>query len=166
MNKKFIEMYNAKDIEELKKVFKKYALRYHPDMGGSTSDMQELNSIYAELHKVLLNSMDKESKEYKNASRDIPSEFTDIISKLIVIDGINIDIVGTWIWVSGDTYKHKEYIKSLGFRWSNSPERKAWYYTNDIFEYKKNYKKESFDKLKDRHGCISFKGKGNPMLNN
>jgi len=41
------------------------------------------------------------------------------------LDGLEIKLDGTWMWVSGDTYKHKNKIKSFGFRWGGK--RKAWY---------------------------------------
>ena len=39
---------------------------------------------------------------------------------------LTIEIVGTWLWVSGDTRSHKEAIKTAGFFWSHA--KKMWYW--------------------------------------
>lgn len=42
----------------------------------------------------------------------------EVIQNIITLDNINIEIVGCWIWVDGDTYAHKDILKVLGFRWA------------------------------------------------
>jgi hypothetical protein len=34
-----------------------------------------------------------------------------------------------WFWLSGDTYPHRTFLKSMGCRWSNK--RKSWYFVGD-----------------------------------
>lgn len=40
--------------------------------------------------------------------------------------GLNLDICGTWLWVTGKTYQVKDALKELGFRYSAS--KLSWYY--------------------------------------
>ena len=35
---------NPRTLEELKKQYKKLAVAHHPDLGGNTADMQEINN--------------------------------------------------------------------------------------------------------------------------
>jgi hypothetical protein len=68
------------------------------------------------------------------------SEFKDIIDKTIGLDGVIIEVCGCWIWVSGNTYLHKDIFKSAGFLWSGK--KKMWYYRKEE-EGKKVYKKST-----------------------
>lgn len=40
-------------LEELKKQYKQLAVKHHPDKGGNTADMQEINAEYDRLFELL-----------------------------------------------------------------------------------------------------------------
>ena len=40
-------------------------------------------------------------------------------------EGIEIEVCGSWVWVSGDTKPHKERLKALGFCWHSK--KHCWY---------------------------------------
>ena len=72
----------------------------------------------------------------------------EIIEKLIHLDGIEIEICGTWIWLTGNTYFHREYLKEIGCRWSSG--HKKWYWTEAPF-YNKSSKK-SMERIRLEYG--------------
>ena len=51
------------------------------------------------------------------------------------MEGIEIEIVGSFIWITGNTKNYKDEIKALEFRYS--PKKYAWY------KAPSNYKKRS-----------------------
>jgi len=61
---KILELEYGYSLEELKKAYRKKSRIYHPDLGGSTEDMQKLNSSF-ELLKMELNS--NRPSKYNNA---------------------------------------------------------------------------------------------------
>lgn len=64
----------------------------------------------------------------------------------LVEHNLGAEILGHFIWVSGNnTYKEREYLKSLGFRWSRN--KAMWYYT-DIPFTKKTDKDFTIDELR------------------
>lgn len=88
------------------------------------------------------------------ASNDQPtneSGLEQVISEIEKIedDGINKEVVGSWIWVSGDTWKHKETLKKLGFKWASK--KKMWYYTE---QQRKRYGRKEYqmDEIKQKYG--------------
>lgn len=92
--------------EELKKQYKKLALEHHPDRGGSTADMQEINAEYERLFARLKDVHQNKDGEFYTArteTTETASEFMDIIEKLIHMDGVQIEICGSWIWLTGNT---------------------------------------------------------------
>lgn len=111
-------------IEELKKMYKKLAKQYHPDLNldkDTTKAMVDINNEYEFLFGRL--ASDKDTK----AGHSVDDNFRSIIDELLKekFTGITIEIVGSWIWVSGDTYNVKDDIKALGFKWSKN--NKKWY---------------------------------------
>lgn len=69
------------------------------------------------------------------------------------IPGLIVELVGSWIWVSGETKKHKDQLKALGFWWSHK--REKWYFhTGKMggFSSSKSYKQ-----LKQKYGATKVK---------
>lgn len=153
---------NPQTLEELKQQYKKLALKHHPDLGGNTADMQEINNEYDLLFARLKNiHTTAEGKTYTASTEttETPDEFKNIINALINLDGINIELCGSWLWITGNTKEHKEVLKSLHFRWSKS--KLAWYY--HTADYKKSSKKTySLDEIRDLYGSETIKA--NPQL--
>ena len=143
---------NPKTLEELKKQYKHLAIKHHPDLGGNTADMQEINAEYDRLFEKLKNThstADGKTYTAKADTTETATDFKDIINKLIHFNGIHIEICGSWIWITGCTIDYKDELKQMQFRWSKS--KKAWYYHRD--EYRKTTKKTySLDEIRDLYG--------------
>ena len=143
---------NPATLEELKKQYKTLALKHHPDMGGTVKDMQEINAEYDSLFARLKNihqTADGNTYETKTDSRETADEFREIITRLIILDGVQIEICGSWLWVTGNTYPHKDTLKSLKFRYSKS--KCAWYYHNDGYR-KNNGKTFTLEQIRSLYG--------------
>ena len=156
--------------EECKKLYKKLAFIYHPDRGGDTETMKAIN---AEFDYVIENNIFKSSKKdtKKDAKKDTKkdydfssSQFKDIIEALIKLEGIEIEITGCFIWVTGNTYPQKDIIKSLGFRYSKN--KKAWYIAPpEYFAQKRSYKKAySMNDIRAKYGSQKFESEGNQKM--
>ena len=128
--------FKGQTIEELKKEYKTLCKQYHPDIckqENATEIMQEINAEYEE--------------KIKNATQGN----NDIINDLLNIDTLIIEIIGVFVWVSGDTKTHKEKLKELGYRYSSN--KKMWYYIlKNGLKYRRGTKK-SIDDIKNKYGC-------------
>lgn len=139
--------FSSTTIEDLKKEYKKLAKKYHPDLNkgmDTTKLFVEVNAQYEKLFARLKNS-DKNSYQHKESFDD--SSFRSIIDILIRHSDINIEIVGSWIWVSGNTYAIRGELKDLGFKFSKS--NKKWYF-GEVSGKKK--KAMSWDKKVELYG--------------
>lgn len=117
-------------IEDAKKQYHKLVLKYHPDRGGSEEVMVQVNAEWDWLRKHNYNiHRDMEGQVYTDERQDVPDEVTEkysaLINALIRLDGVGIEICGSFIWLSGDTYRWKDALKALGFKWSRN--KKMWY---------------------------------------
>ena len=114
-------------LEELKAEYRKLAMQYHPDrQGGDLETMQEINNEYEQMFERLKNKhKTAEGKAYEKATNEAPSEFIDLINALLKMQGIHIEVIGSFVWVSGNTKEHKDSLKAIGFRWHTT--KKVWY---------------------------------------
>ena len=137
-------------INEAKKVYKTLAKKLHPDVGGSEEEFKLLNAIYNDFI---------ENKIYFSNEFQIDLDLEKIISQILHFENITIELVGSWIWLSGDTKEIKDKLKELGFKWASK--KKMWYYG----EMKgKSHGEKSIDEIKDKYGSKTFKKKENEKI--
>ena len=111
------EFKGVEGINEAKKIYKQLAKKLHPDVGGSDELFKMLNSIYT---NILENGI-YFSNEFK-----FDLEIEKIISQILHYENILIEVVGSWIWLSGDTKEIKDKLKDdLGFKWASK--KKMWF---------------------------------------
>lgn len=138
-------------LEELKKKYKELAKKLHPDLGGNKEKFQSMNNEYDLLFKSL-----KNKKANKKSNIKDNDNFKDIINELIKYNELTIEIIGSWLWISGNTYPLRDIIKNLGLLWSKG--RKKWYYTADAIDgANKYYKKKTYEELKNNYGYSKIK---------
>lgn len=143
---------NINGINEAKKIYKKLAKLLHPDVGGTNELFKMLNSIYNDII---------ENKIYFSNDSKFDIELEKIISQILHYENLTIEIIGSWIWLSGETKSIKELLKELNFKWASK--KKMWYYG----EMKsKNPKPKSIDEIKGKYGCKTVKSKGINKLSN
>ena len=126
--------------EELKKMYRKLAMKHHPDSGGDTETMKKVNAEYEELFKRVGHvHMNAKGEKYEKATTETPEHFINIINILIRFEGVVTEIIGTFIWCSGNTKPYKETFKELGFRWSSN--KTSWYLAPEGYKRRsgKNY---------------------------
>lgn len=153
---------DCKTIEDVKEAYRKYAKALHPDNGGDAEEFKRMQQAYTAAYNRYKGVHRKKAagntENTKKAAEDTHSDYTDdfsaeafasIIDKIIGLDGIDIEIVGSWIWLSGNTYPYREQIKAAGFFWSSK--HKKWYYSGDRRKSKK-HSKLTFEEVRALHG--------------
>ena len=144
------EFAKATTLEELKSIYKKLAMKNHPDRGGSNEAMKEINNLYEEFFSILKNTHKNAAGEtYAKETAETADWFMDIINELLKMPGLVIEIIGCFIWVSGNTKANKDGLKKIGMRWSNN--KGMWY--KSAPGYKKRSKKQySIDEIRNSFG--------------
>ena len=161
---------NPTSLEELKKQYRQLAKAHHPDLGGNTSDMQSINTefdkLYSELEKAEANKHSTGATHTNNTNHtgkattsETAAAFREIIEKLITLDGISIEICGSWVWVGGDTFKHREALKALQFRWAKS--KSMWYWHSEPYN-KRTRKTYSMSEIRSLYGSETI-ARGNTL---
>ena len=142
-----------KDIDGLKKEYFKLAKKYHPDAGGTTIQFQNLQAEYEKLLKSLLNGSTL-SNEEKNNEIVIDKAIRDVIDSLINIEDINIELIGKWLWISGNTYPIRQTLKKSGLIFIKKEGKPYWVYRG---VESAGRGKSSMEDIKRKYGVFEMK---------
>lgn len=135
-------------LEEVKARYKQLAKQYHPDLGGDTATMQEINRAYAVATAKAIKGANLSEEETE--SEILSSEaYRQAIEQIIHLDGITIELVFKWIWVTGNTYPVRATLKGAGFLFASK--KQAWYFRTAEYKVNKSSGK-SLDEIRNKYG--------------
>jgi hypothetical protein len=155
INVKYFDVNASTGIDDLKKQYYNLAKKHHPDTGGTNEAFREMNDEYEYLQKLILSNGNFTTSEQSNET-EISEIYRDIINSLIILPGIIIELVGSWIWISGNTYPVKEQIKEAGFKFHGK--KSMWFWHPG--EYRKfNNSEMDMDDIRQRYGSKQFESK-------
>ena len=141
-----------KTLEELKAQYRKLAFEHHPDRGGNMDVMKAVNNEYDELFAKLKDvhqTKDGETYTARQATSETADQFKDLISELMKMDNIEIEIIGCFVWVTGNTKQYKNKLKELKFKWHNK--KIAWYLKPDDYR-RKSRREYGLDEIREMYG--------------
>lgn len=142
-------------LEGLKKAYKALALKHHPDLGGDLEDMKAINAEYDRLFPIYRNRYNADPA-VKHKNTEAPEAYREFIEKVIRIRGIVVELIGSWVWITGETFIHAEYLKGIGMRWSS--QKRAWYWFPGDMSHKRKGYRMSLDQIRSLHGATVLEG--------
>ena len=108
--------------------------------------LQALKAEYSTLMAVLTES--KPVEVVKEATFTM-SDIIKCLEERVNPEGLKLEIVGKYLWLSGATFAVKEGLKQLGFRYS--PDKKSWYWRAEA-DRSSNTKPIPLDKIRSKYG--------------
>ena len=165
------QMLAAQTLNELKQLYRAFALEFHPDHGGSEEAMKAINIEFTRLFAILKDRQNDEATRAHDAGNwagystttETPEEFIDIISKLDQIQGIIVELCGRWLWISGNTKDNREALKACGCRWSHP--KKLWYWRHEEdMCYKRTGKDTDIEEIRAKYGSQQMSRHGSAVV--
>lgn len=148
-------------LDAAKALYKKLAFQLHPDLSGydSTAEFQEMQNQFERFKP----QTEKYETEWEQWSAP---DYMKIIEELLKIKGIEIEMIGSFIWIGGDTRPVKDQIKAIEsdiFKPAAWHKKKfLWYFAPS--DYRKFTNKEfSMDELRDKYGSQNFRHNNNAV---
>lgn len=144
-------------VGQAKTEYRRLAKLHHPDLGGNTATMQAINAAYHAILQAMdgQTSIGSDKKEHTyHYNRHVEQEIMDKISDLLRLKmpNVEIELIGTWVWIYGDTKPHKERLKELGCLWHGK--RQKWYWRR--FTHRRRTSNMSFDEMRFAFGAHKF----------
>lgn len=139
--------------EEIKKAYKKASLKHHPDRNKDNPIAAEImKAINAAFDFLMANfeNINKYQSTDDNARYDYGEELERVLTELNNLPDIIFEVIGNWVWISGDTKTHKEALKALGCKWAS--QKKQWFYRPEEHKSIRNRKEHSMDEIREMYG--------------
>ena len=155
---KFFE--NCHNLPELKAEYKRLAKANHPDVGGSDEVMARINAEYDRLARILPN-ISASGEEYQPTQRENGEAFRNAVNAIIHCVGLEIEICGSWLWITGNTLAHREMLKAAGYKWS--AKKCAWYWHDEGYQ-KKSHKTYDMNGIRALWGSEKIETEYAPII--
>lgn len=148
---------NCTTLDELKKEYRRLAFLHHPDRGGDLETMKVINDAHDKRFEQLKKSHNESADEYHQTT-ETAEEFRAIIEYLLRLDGLEIELCGSWLWIGGNTKEHKDALKAAGCRWSQN--KKLWYWHH--IEEGRTWRRSGADmnQIRTKYGSQIITGSG------
>ena len=93
-------------------------------------------------------------EESSTAQHDYSETLSEALRMIIHLDGLEIEICGAWVWVSGKTYAHRAILKEAGFCYASK--KKRWYFRPEDWTSRSRGSLE-MDKIREKYGSTAPK---------
>lgn len=148
---------NCRTIEALEREHKQLVKSLHPDCNPGTDTTAAFQQMQAEYERKqpLLKDIHEAAEgepETAPASMGFDSRIQAVLDKITGLPEIHIEVVGTWIWIDGNTFPVKEQLKAAGFQWSRN--RGKWHAAPCQEKGERSgYSKKGFSHLRYKYGA-------------
>lgn len=158
-------------LDEAKALYKQLAQEHHPDMGGDLRTIQEINSQYAQFQADGAKAESRRRQQDAHAeNRKSAADFHDLdevgaqlkmmIEFALNLEGVEVELMGLWVWLTGNTKAHRESFQQWNeahedspLRWKWSPKKTAWYFAG-VPSF--NRRETTLDEIRNAYGSQKF----------
>ena len=132
---------------DIKKAYKAAALKYHPDKNPVGGEMMKIINAAFDVLKEFEGTIPADAQE--ESTQDYGEALNTALNAIFDLEGLTIEICGAWLWVSGETFKHKSILKEAGFKFASK--KKSWYFRPENWK-SASRGSYSMDEIRDTYG--------------
>ncbi|CAK0748125.1 DnaJ domain protein [Gammaproteobacteria bacterium] len=134
-------------LKQCKNAYRSMMMKYHPDRNPAGLEIAKaLNAAWDYIQK--LDWTRPVSNKYSDDIHYVEA-LSAFINAMLILDGILIEVCGSWVWLSGDTKPHKDTIKAAGGKWA--PKKQQWYFRPKEWK-SSNHQEWDMDRIRDSFG--------------
>lgn len=147
-------------LDALKARYRIMAKELHPDLHPELGDepMKELNAQFdalsVKLSRVAADGRTEATAEQAQQARADADAYRAVVMQIIQLEGLEIELCGSWLWVSGETRAHKDALKAAGLRWS--AKKAMWYWRPAEAARRFNRHNHSIDYIRNKYGSVAI----------
>ena len=149
-------------VETIKTEYRRLARMHHPDIGGDTATMQDINAAYTAALFACdgQRSHDAGGREHVYKYDEAREKaIMDKLSELLGVlpAGVDVDLIGLWLWILGTTKEDietRKALKAAGCSWHSK--RGCWYWRPVECRHRGRRSRGSLADLARRYGSRHF----------
>ena len=159
---------SCNSLEDVKKRFRELIKEYHPDNGGNAAAAASILEQYKETLKKFdawnaSRTATASATDFNGttSATDLADDIADAAAIACGLDGTTVELCGSWLWVTGNTYVYRSTLKAAGFKWASK--KKAWYF--HAGEYRRyNRSDMSLSAIRAKYGAATISVEAHPLL--
>jgi hypothetical protein len=113
-------------------------------------NQEEMIHVIDEEYSIIRSILDvPKPVEVAKENATTVSDIIQILQKKVNPEGLHLQICGSWLWLSGKTFRVKDTLKELGFRYSK--DKLSWYWRGED-QRSGNFEPVPFELIKEKYG--------------
>jgi len=152
---------NCETLEAVKHLYKTLAKEHHPDKGGDLATMQAINNQYSKAISTI-------AKGGKFTAQEAEAEilqaeaYQEAVNKVVNLEGCKLELIGSWLWVTGNTKQYKDILKAepARFNWAKKQsDFSAWFFRTADHKTSNKGQKMELEQIRNKYGAQTISGK-------
>ncbi len=105
--------------KDIKAAYKKAALKYHPDRNPLGAELMKAVNAAFDFLMANIDKINQFQSTDENARYNYGEDLEKVLNTLSGLTGIVYEVIGNWVWISGETKEHKDILKEMGCKWAS-----------------------------------------------
>lgn len=152
---------NCNTLQEVKDLYRTLAKEHHPDKGGNLQTMQAINNQYSKAI-ILIAKGGKFTVEEAEAEILQAEAYQQAVNKVVNLEGCKLELIGSWLWITGDTKQYKDILKAepARFNWAKKKtDFSAWFFRTADHKTSNRGQKMELEQIRNKYGSQTISGK-------
>ena len=149
-------------LQQVKDLYRTLAKQYHPDKGGDLATMQAINNQYSQAIATIARG-GKFTQAEAEAEILQAEAYQEAVNKVVNLEGCTLELIGSWLWITGDTKQHAAILKSepAKFNWAKKKtDFSAWFFRTAEYKTTNKGQKMELDAIRTKYGSQTITGSG------
>lgn len=141
-------------LQEVKDLYRTLAKENHPDKGGNLQTMQEINNQYSRAIATIARG-GKFTAQEAEAEILQAEAYQEAVNKVVNLEGCKLELIGSWLWITGNTKQHCKILNSepARFNWSKKKtDPSAWFFRTAEYKTSNKGQKMSIEAIRNKYG--------------
>lgn len=147
-------------LQQVKDLYRTLAKENHPDKGGNLQTMQEINNQYSRAIATIARG-GKFTAQEAEAEILQAEAYQEAVNKVVNLEGCKLELIGSWLWITGNTKQHCKILNSepARFNWSKKKtDPSAWFFRTAEYKTSNKGQKMSIDAIRNKYGSQTITG--------
>jgi hypothetical protein len=147
---------NCKNEAEIKSLYRALAREHHPDLGGNTATMQEVNAAYEAALRCDYSAQGM-NQEKADARWELDKELAAKVADVFRLrKELSVELCGVWLWITGQTWAATAELKAIGCKFA--PKKRCWYFRREVDGgHRRHGKTLSLDAIRTKYGSRALR---------